>query len=260
LSTVFIDTGIVVIAVVAIFTIVAQIGINVAPALAGLGVAGIAIGFGAQSLVKDIFNGLLILLENQFRVGDWVAIAGVDGLVEEISLRRTVVRDFEGGVHTVPNGEIKVATNLTKEWSRVNMDISVGYGEDLDHVIAVINRVGEELAEDPEWGPDILETPYALRVQAFEDSGIAIKIIGQVKQMRQWAIMGELRLRLKKAFDEEGIEIPWPHTKVFFGNAPGEVGIKEPAAPKPPSPPPIAPPSKRKRPIDLVPEEEGEGE
>lgn len=255
LSTVFIDTGIVVIAVVAIFTIVAQIGINVAPALAGLGVAGIAIGFGAQSLVKDIFNGLLILLENQFRVGDWVAIAGVDGLVEEISLRRTVVRDFEGGVHTVPNGEIKVATNFTKEWSRVNMDISVGYGEDLDHVIAVINRVGEELAEDPEWGPDILETPYALRVQAFEDSGIAIKIIGQVKQMRQWAIMGELRLRLKKAFDEEGIEIPWPHTKVFFGNAPGEVGIKEPAAPKPPSPPP----SKLKRRVEVAPEEEGEG-
>ena len=250
LSAVFIDTGIVVIAVVAIFTIVAQIGINVAPALAGLGVAGIAIGFGAQSLVKDIFNGILILLENQFSVGDWISIAGVDGLVEQMNLRRTVVRDFDGTVHTVPNGEIKVATNFTKEWARVNMDISVGYGEDLEHVITVINSVGKELAEDPEWGCDILETPYALRVQAFEDSGIAIKIIGQVKQMRQWPIMGEMRLRLKKAFDQENIEIPWPHTKVFFGNVPTESRGKEPVAPKPPS----APPGKRKRPAESAPE------
>ena len=259
LSTVFIDTGIVVIAVVAIFTIVAQIGINIAPALAGLGIAGIAIGFGAQSLVKDIFNGILILLENQFGVGDWVSIAGVDGLVEQINLRRTVVRDFDGTVHTVPNGEIKVATNFTKEWARVNMDISVGYGEDLDRVIEVINRVGKELAEDPEWGPDILETPYALRVQAFEDSGIAIKIIGQVKQMRQWPIMGELRLRLKRVFDEENIEIPWPHTKVYFGNVPAETGVRELVQPRSRSPRPAQPLKRRKRPTEVAPEEEGEG-
>jgi len=255
LSTVFVDTGIVVIAILAIFTVLAEVGVNVAPALAGLGVAGIAVGFGAQSLVKDIFNGFHIILENQFGVGDWVSIAGVDGLVEVVSLRRTVVRDFDGSVHTVPNGEIKVATNFTKEWARVNMDVSVGYGEDLDRVIEVIDRVGKELAEDPEWAPDILETPYALRVQAFEDSGIAIKIIGQVKQMRQWPIMGELRLRLKRAFDEENIEIPWPHTKVYFGNFPTETSIKELIAPKPPSPPP----SKRKRRVEVAPEEEGEG-
>jgi len=260
LSAVFTTTGVVAITVVAIFTILAEVEISVAPALAGLGIAGIAIGFGAQSLVKDIFNGLLILLENQYGVGDWVQIAGTVGLVEEITLRRTVVRDLDGIVHSVPNGEIGVATNFTKEWGRVNMNISVGYGEDLDHVIEVINRVGKELAEDPDWASDITQAPHVLRVDAFEDSGIAIKILGTTEPLSQWNVMGELRLRLKRVFDEENIEIPWPHTKVFFGNAPGEVGVKEPAKREAPSPPPTAPPSKRKRPRDVVPEEEGDGE
>ncbi len=219
LSTVFIDTGIVIISIVAIFTILAEVGINVAPALAGLGVAGIAVGFGAQNLVRDIFNGLLILLENQYGVGDVVKIADVTGLVEDVGMRRTVIRDLDGIVHSVPNGEIKVASNYTKEWSRVNMNVSVGYGEDLGRVIQVINRVSKELAEDPAWGSKILKAPEVLRVDAFEDSGIALKIFGDTKPMEQWAVMGELRLRLKKAFDEENIEIPWPHTKVYFGNA-----------------------------------------
>ncbi len=219
LSTVFVDTGIVIISIVAIFTILAEVGINVAPALAGLGVAGIAVGFGAQNLVRDIFNGLLILLENQYGVGDVVKIADVTGLVEDVGMRRTVIRDLDGIVHSVPNGEIKVASNYTKEWSRVNMNVSVGYGEDLGRVIQVINRVSKELAEDPAWGSKILKAPEVLRVDAFEDSGIALKIFGDTKPMEQWAVMGELRLRLKKAFDEENIEIPWPHTKVYFGNA-----------------------------------------
>ncbi len=225
LSAIFVDTGIVGVAVVAIFTILAEVGVNVAPALAGLGIAGIAIGFGAQSLIKDIFNGILILLENQYEVGDVVQIAGVAGLVEEVSLRRTVLRDLDGIVHSVPNGQIGVASNYAKEWSRVNMNISVGYGENLSHVIAVINKVGKEMAEDPHWGPLILKAPQVLRVDAFEDSGIAIKILGDTKPLSQWDVMGELRLRLKEAFDKEGIEIPWPHTKVFFGNAPFKTSV-----------------------------------
>ena len=256
LSAVFTTTGVIAIAVVAIFTILAEVGISVAPALAGLGVAGIAIGFGAQSLVKDIFNGLFILLENQYGVGDWVQIAGTVGLVEEITLRRTVIRDLDGIVHSVPNGEIGVATNFTKDWGRVNMNISVGYGEDLDHVIEVINRVGKELAEDSDWASEITQAPHVLRVDAFEDSGIAIKILGTTEPLSQWNVMGELRLRLKRVFDEENIEIPWPHTKVFFGNVPTEAGIKELVEPKPLSPPP----SKRKRRVEVAPEEEGEGE
>ena len=245
LSTVMVDTGIAIIAIISLFIILAEVGLNMGPALAGLGVIGVAIGFGAQSLIKDIFNGLFILFENQYCIGDWVSIAGVDGLVENINLRRTVIRDFNGSVHSIPNGEIKVSTNFTKEWARINMNISVGYGEDLNRVIEVINGVGEELAKDPDWECDFMEPPYALRVEAFEDSGIAIKVIGKVRQMRQWAIMGELRLRLKRAFDKENIEIPWPHTKVFFGNVPVETGIKELIEPKPPLP---SPTEKHKRP------------
>lgn len=225
LSNVFIEVGMVFVSIVALFTIVSELGINIAPALAGLGIAGIAVGFGAQSLVKDIFNGTLILLENHYAIGDVVKVAGIGGLVEDISLRRTVLRDLDGIVHSIPNGEIGIASNYTKEWSRVNMNVSVGYGEDLDHVIEVINKVGKEMAEDPNWAPRILKAPAVLRVDEFEDSGIAIKILGETKPLTQWDVMGELRMRLKKAFDQEGIEIPWPHTKVFFGATP-EISIK----------------------------------
>ena len=235
LSGVFIQTGLVLIIIVAIFMILSELEINVAPALAGLGIAGIAIGFGAQHLVKDLFNGTLILLENQYGVGDVVQIAGITGVVEEVNLRRTVLRDLDGIFHTVPNGDISVASNYTKERSRVNMNISVGYGEDLSRVIGVINKVGNELAEDPDWAPKILQPPQVLRVDAFEDSGIAIKILGETKPMEQWAIMGELRLRLKKVFDEENIEIPWPHTKIFFGNSIPEGEIREIPVPELPA-------------------------
>jgi len=222
LSKIFITTGLVVIIIVAAFTVLSELGINIMTAVAGLGIAGIAIGFGAQSLVRDIIGGVIILLENQYRIGDVVRIADIAGLVEDIDLRKTVLRDLDGIVHIIPNGEIRVASNFTKLYSRVNMNVSVGYGEDLDHVIEVINRVGQELTEDPHWSESILKAPQVLRVDAFEDSGIALKILGDTKPIRQWDVMGELRLRLKRAFDEEGIEIPWPHTKVYFGNSPSQ--------------------------------------
>ena len=261
LSGVFIETGMIVTGIIVIFTILAEIEINIGPALAGLGIAGIAIGFGAQSLVKDIFNGILILIENQFGVGDYVQVAGTSGVVQEMGLRRTILRDLDGTVHNVPNGEIGIASNFTKEWSRVNMNISVSYGEDLNHVIEVINRVGKELAEDPDWAPRILTAPQTLRVDALGDSGIDIRIVGETKQMEQWATMGELRLRLKNIFDEEGIEIPWPHTKVFFGNAPPETVIKESGKQVPVSPA-TTQPNKRKsyKKSPPVPEDDDEGE
>ena len=217
LSGVLIKTGLVIVGIVALFTILAEVEINVAPALAGLGIAGIAIGFGAQSLVKDFISGLFILMENQYAVGDVVKIAGVTGIVEQMNLRRTVLRDLDGIVHSVPNGEISVASNYTQEWSRVNLNISVAYGEDLDHCIDVINRVGRELAEDEIFGPMIIGAPRALRVDNFGDSGIEIKVLGETKPLKQWDVTGELRKRTKKAFDEEGIEIPWPHVKLYFG-------------------------------------------
>ncbi|MBM4461850.1 MAG: mechanosensitive ion channel [Chloroflexi bacterium] len=220
LTRVLVATGQVFIILIAIFIILSEVGINIAPALAGVGVIGIAVGFGAQSLIKDIIAGLFIVLENQYRVGDVVGIADKRGLVEQINLRRTVLRDMDGIVHSVPNGEIRVASNFTKEWSRVNLNISVAYGTDLDRAIAVINRVCGEMAADPQWAPLILKTPEVLRVDNLGASGIELKVVGDTKPIQQWAVMGEIRKRVKKAFDEEGIEIPWPHTKVYFGNTP----------------------------------------
>ena len=218
LSRVLVGTIQVFILFIAIFMILSELQIDIAPILAGAGVVGIAIGFGAQSLVKDLVAGLFIIIENQYRVGDVVKIADVSGIVEGMNLRRTVLRDLDGIVHIVPNGEIRVASNFTKDWSRVNLNISVAYKENLDHVISVINRVGKELAEDSEWAPIILKAPQVLRVDNLGESGVDIKILGDTKPIRQWDVMGELRRRLKKAFDDEGIEIPWPHTKVYFGN------------------------------------------
>jgi len=220
LSRVLVSVGKVVVFFIATFMVLSELGVDIAPILVGVGVVGVAIGFGAQSLIKDLIAGLFIILESQYRVGDVVRISDVSGLVEDINLRRTVLRDLDGAVHVVPNGEIRVASNFTKEWSRVNLNVSVGYREDLDHVISVINRVGKELAEDPQWGPLILKAPQVLRVDDLASSGVGIKILGDTKPIRQWDVMGELRKRLKKAFDEEGIEIPWPHTKVYFGNLP----------------------------------------
>jgi small-conductance mechanosensitive channel len=197
--------------IIGLLTILPEVGINIGALLAGAGLVGLAVGFGAQSLVKDVISGLFILMENQYGKGDVVNLAGVGGVVEDVNLRRTVLRDLDGAVHSIPNGEIAVSSNLTRQWSRVNMNVGVAYGEDLDRVMAVIDRVGEELAQDPDFGPLIIGAPRALRVDSFGDSGIEIKILGETQPIRQWDVMGELRKRLKRAFDEEGIEIPFPH-------------------------------------------------
>jgi small conductance mechanosensitive channel len=218
LLSIFKGMGRVFIGVVAIMMILSEVGLPVAPILAGFGIAGIAIGFGAQYLIRDLIAGIFIILENQYRVGDVARVADVAGLVEEVTLRKTVLRDLDGIVHHVPNGEIRIASNFTRHFGRVNLDIAVAYDTDLDHAISVINRVGQELAEDEKWRKVIKSPPQVLRVNNLGDSGIDIKILGDVKPIEQWAVMGELRLRLKKAFDAEGIEIPWPHTKVYFGS------------------------------------------
>jgi small-conductance mechanosensitive channel len=203
------------------------VGVPVAPVLAGFGIAGVAIGFGAQYLIRDLIAGIFIILENQYRVGDVAKVADITGLVEYITLRKTVLRDLDGIVHHVPNGEIRTASNFTRHFARVNLNISVAYGTDLDYAISVINRVGQELAKDEKWRRVIKNPPQVLRVNNLGDSGIDIKILGDVKPMEQWAVMGELRLRLKKAFDDEGIEIPWPHTKVYFGEPLPDLPRKE---------------------------------
>ncbi|OGC39161.1 hypothetical protein A2Y85_04875 [candidate division WOR-3 bacterium RBG_13_43_14] len=218
LSQVIRNTAAVVIGLIVLFTVLAEVGMNIGPALAGLGIIGLAIGFGAQSMVKDIINGLFILIENPYSIGDIVRVAGISGLVEEVNLRRTIVRDLDGVVHYIPNGEINVASNFTKEFSRVNLNISVGYNEDLDKVIEEINRVCDEITADPAWQNKILKKPQVLRVDNLGDSGIDIKILGDTVPLEQWAVTGEIRKRIKAAFDQKGIKIPWPHMKVYFGN------------------------------------------
>ncbi|MBI4304427.1 MAG: mechanosensitive ion channel [Chloroflexi bacterium] len=193
---------------------------RIGPLLAGVGVAGLAIGFGAQSLVKDVINGLFIIMEGQYCVGDVAKVADISGLVIDINLRRTVLRDLDGIVHFVPNGEIRAASNFTKGFSAVNINVAVSYSTNLDHAIGAINSVGLAIAEDPKYRDSILKAPQVLRVDKLADSGIEIKVTGETRPMKQGEIMGELRKRRVEAFAREGIEIPWPHLKMYFGNSP----------------------------------------
>ena len=211
LASVLTAGGRVIVVLVTLLTLLPLAGISIAPLLAGVGIIGLAVGFGAQSLVKDVISGLFILLDNQYSKGDVVTLSGISGLVEDVGIRRTVLRDLDGIVHYIPNGEIAVASNFTQEYSRVNLNVGVSYSEDLDHVMRVIDRVGEEMAADPKWGPSLITPPKSLRVDNLGDSGIDIKVVGDTKPIKQWEVMGELRKRLKKAFDDEGIEIPYPH-------------------------------------------------
>jgi len=189
--------------------------LDIGPAIAGLGIVGIAVGFGAQQFVRDYLNGALILVENQFSKGDVVRIAGVSGTVEDFSLRRTTLRDLDGVVHSVPNGEIKVASNLTRVWSGINQDVLVAHGTDIDKAIEVVNQVGREMAEDPAWKRRVLETPKVARVSAIGEAGVTLKILGTVRAPDQWEAAGELRRRLLAAFREHGIEIPRPQRVVL---------------------------------------------
>jgi small conductance mechanosensitive channel len=197
--------------------ILKELGLEIAPILAAAGVAGIAIGFGAQELVKDVINGFFILLDDQIRVGDVVNIADKGGLVERVDLRMIVLRDLAGNVHFVRNGQINVVTNMTKEYSRYVFDIGVAYRENVDEVIEVIKQIDAELREDPDYKNDILEPIEILGLDKFADSAIVIKARTKTLPIRQWAIGREFNRRLKKRFDEQGIEIPFPHQTLYIG-------------------------------------------
>jgi small conductance mechanosensitive channel len=214
------------IVVIAGLMILGKAGLDIGPAVAGLGVVGIAVGFGAQSLVRDYLNGALILIENQYAKGDVIRIAGVDGTVEDFTLRRTTLRDLDGVVHTVPNGEIHVASNLTRVWSRINQDVTVAYGTDIDKAIEVVDNVGREMAGDPVWKRRVLEAPRVERVGALGEYGISLKILGTVRAADQWAAAGDFRKRLLEAFKEHGIEIPRPQRVVLARDPQGVVDLK----------------------------------
>jgi small-conductance mechanosensitive channel len=200
----------VVLILVVILMILSEIGVDIAPLIAGAGVVGIAVGFGGQYLVRDIISGLFIILENQYRVGDAVEISGIGGAVEDITLRKTVLRDLDGVVHHIPNGEVTTVSNKTQGTSKINLNIGVGYETDINKLREVINDVGQKMFESEEFKVDMKEAPKFLRVDDLGDSAVVVKILGEVRAGTQWALTGELRKRLLERFREEGIDIPFP--------------------------------------------------
>jgi small-conductance mechanosensitive channel len=213
----YVATVILIIAV--IMEILYLLGISIAPLLGAAGVVGIAVGFGAQSLFKDYFTGFFLLLENQIRVGDFVAIAGERGLVEELTLRHVRLRSFDGNVHFIPTGMIDKVTNMSLEFSYAMIEIGVAYREDVDEVFAVIRATGAALRADPAFGPLILEDLELLGVENWAESSVVIRSRIKVQPLEQWRVRREFLRRLKQAFDAQGIEIPYPHLTLYPGRA-----------------------------------------
>ncbi|MBN1182017.1 MAG: mechanosensitive ion channel family protein [Bacteroidales bacterium] len=200
-----------------IMILLKKFGINVAPILASAGILGLAVGFGAQELVRDFISGFFMILENQVRRGDVAIINGTGGLVESIELRTITLRDFSGVVHIFQNGKIDTLSNMTKEWSATVFDIGVAYKEDVDRVMDIMREVGKDMMEDKVFGEKILEPIEVVGVDQFADSAVVIKARMKTKPIEQWNVGREYRRRLKKIFDQEGIEIPFPHTTIYWG-------------------------------------------
>ncbi|MCL4680863.1 MAG: mechanosensitive ion channel family protein [Rhodocyclaceae bacterium] len=196
--------------------ILGEFGISVAPILGAAGVVGIALGFGAQSLVKDYFTGFFLLLENQIRIGDIVEAGGKSGVVEELTLRYLRLRDYDGNVHYIPNGTVSVVTNKSLGYAFAVIDAGVAYGEDVDRVMTVMRAVGEALRQDAGFAPKILEPLEIAGVDRWADSAVVIRCRFKVMPLEQWNVRREYLRRLKAAFDREGIEIPFPHVKLVY--------------------------------------------
>lgn len=229
LTNVFGDCVWVLVAGLGLMTILSQLGIDLAPFLVAAGVGGIAIGFGAQSLVKDVISGFFILLEDQIRVGDVVTIANVSGLVEDVGLRTMVLRDDSGNVHIVPNGTVNTVTNMTKDFSRYVFHVGIAYREDVDDVMQLLKDIASALQQDPQFSPDIVEPFEMLGVDQFADSAVVIKCRITTKPRRQWSIGREMNRRIKKTFDARGIEMPFPHRTLYWGNQQQPQGRIQPA-------------------------------
>jgi len=200
--------------VVVIVTILGIWGVPIGPLVASLSVVGIAIGFGAQDLIKDVIAGMFVLIEDQYAVGDVVKLAGVSGTVEELRLRTTVLRDLDGSVHHVPNGEARVATNITYEFSRVVVDLAVAYDVSVDRAIEVVRTIADDLAADAELSTSIAEETQILGVEELGESGVVIRVLLTTIPEDRWVVKREFLRRIKNGFDEAGIEIPYPHVTI----------------------------------------------
>jgi moderate conductance mechanosensitive channel len=202
--------------VVAMVMIISELNINIQPILAGAGIVGIALSFGAKDMIANVLAGFFVITENQYRVKDVVDLDGTRGQVEYISLRMTVLRDLDGIVHHIPNGTVKKASNLSKGYARVNLDVSVDYQTDIEKLVKVVNQIGKELAADKEWEDKIITAPEFLRINDFGETGMVIKIVGDVEPLEQWPVTGELRRRVIEGFKKAHIKIAYtqPDTKV----------------------------------------------
>ena len=207
----------VVVSLIAVMLILAELGVSVAPILGAAGVVGLAVGFGAQSLVKDYFTGFFLLLENQVRQGDVVNVGGHGGLVEEVTLRYVQLRDYDGNVHFVPNSEITTVVNMSRGFAQAVIDAGVAYREDVDEVMAVMKEVGAEMRADPAFSVRILDDLEMAGVEKWDDSAVVIRCRFKVAPLEQWGVKREFLRRLKKAFDVRGIEIPFPHMTIYAG-------------------------------------------
>ena len=217
LSSVIYSIGLFVILLIATMQILALLGVNMGPLLASAGVAGIAIGFGAQTLVKDFINGFFILAENQYDIGDTVKIAGVQGVVENMTLRKTVLRDADGTVHTVPSSDIQVVSNLTRDWTQVNLQVSVAYAVDSDKVIGLLKQVGDDLAHDPAFAGMIVATPEVPGVDKVSGNSVEYLMTVKTAPGSQYAVKRELQRRIKVAFEKNGIEPGDPSRVIVAG-------------------------------------------
>ena len=222
----------VLVSLVSALLILGELGVSVAPILGAAGVVGIAVGFGAQSLVKDYFTGFFLLLENQIRLGDVVEVGGKSGLVEEMTLRYLRLRDYSGNVHYIPNGTISVVTNMSLGHAFAVIDAGVDYGEPIERVIEVMRQVGAELQADPAFAPHILEELEMAGVEQWTDSTVMIRCRFKVVPLQQWAVRREYLQRLKAAFQGAGIEIPYPHMKLIYPPRLAPPGPDQPAAPE----------------------------
>jgi small conductance mechanosensitive channel len=210
-----------IIIVIAAMMVLQEFGVKIGPILGTAGIVGVAIGFGGQYLVKDLITGFFIIFENQYRIGDAVTIEGIGGVVEDISLRVTTLRDQNGTVHYIPHGEVKKVSNSAKQFGKINLNVAISYESNLDHVRETVDRIGRQLANDPAWKDQINEAPHFLRVDSLDDSSVSIKIVGETKPQKQWDVTGELRKRVKEGFEQEGIGIPYPQRVIHhIGSAP----------------------------------------
>jgi small conductance mechanosensitive channel len=212
--------------ILGILMILEAAGVNVATLLGGAAIFGVALAFGAQHIMRDYLNGFIILLEDQYRMNDVLTIDNVTGVVESVNMRATVLRDLEGRAHFIPNGQVKAITNHTYRWARAVFDIPVAYKEDMDQVMRVLVEVGTALRADPAWRHRVMEEPVMLGVDAFQDSAVVVKFMIKTKPDQKWSVKREMLHRIKKRFDELGIEIPLPHRVI----------LEQKADPPPPSP------------------------